>query len=1467
MPGPRYWLPTQVFRLVLILLILYGLLPAPAQALPVAATENGLQSAANSSAIVPALAANATSNTASFHKVIVNTEDQATLAQIAASGATLLEDYGSFSLWRVNDTQVSRLAKLDKVETRDDLDEIGLRNGAINTLKGANPVPATLSQVKSSGNQMWMVQFVGPVKSEWLDDLKASGIELVSYMPNNAYVIWADSPAITKLESVVGSDPNIQWTGAYHPAYRLDPSLQPGSAKISRAADQLVDVTVQFYKTGKVQDSINRLLALGGKVYKRPSDITNLNLLNVSLQVPAGQLVNLANWVDVFNVEPWFTPKLMDEAQGQILAGNLTVSSGKVVPTGPGYLAWLASKGFPTTPSQYPVVDVVDDGIDNGTATPLHPDFYIQGSVSNTDRLVANINCTADPLPNGVAGHGNLNAGIVGAYNDKATAPYTDTNGFNRGVGISPYTRLSGTKIFNNGGGYDVGGCGSTDQGVVQSSFNAGATITSNSWGADNAGAYDASAQAYDALTRDASSTNPGNQQILHVFAAGNAGSNAQTVGTPGTAKNVLTVGATENVRDDGVADGCAYSGAKSADNIATFSSRGPAKDLRVKPEIMAPGTHVQGPASQDPGYNGSGVCGAAGNFSNPHVPGSQYYPGFPAVLTQTLYTWSSGTSHSTPAVAGAASLVYNYYKRVLNPGQNPSPAILKGLLLNTPRYLNGTGTGGTLPSNDQGWGDVNLGPLFDATNHYCVLLDQSVIFTATGQIYSKACQVTSSSKPLNITLVWTDAPGSTTGNAYVNNLDLEVTLNGQTYKGNNFSGQYSVAGGAADVRNNVENIFLPAGTTGKFVITVKASNLAGDAVPGSGSTTDQDFALIAYNADTINAAILTPNGVSLQDAPPNGNNNQNIEPGETISLTMGLQNLGTASATGISSTVQSNTPGITMINNGSTYPDLAPNASANNNTPYSFSVSPGFTCGNPVSFTQSVSYNSGQVFSTTVGFQTGSPFVGAISNVYSSTDVPKAIPDNNAQGVTSTLTIAGVPNPIGKIRVRINANHTFDGDLAFKLISPSGTAISLIARRGSSGDNFVNTVLDDAAATSISTITSGGAPFTGSFRPEQPLAAVNGQSLNGTWSLNVSDNANIDTGTLVSWAILYDSLTYICAPITPVPAASLNVAGYPSPVFPGTTGSFTVTAKDGGGNVAPAYTGTVAFSSTDPGATLPPNYTFQLSDHGVHVFTATLVTTGTQTITATDTINSGIKGSQTGIVVKTLPASIAVFAGTPQSAALNQNFSAPLQVVVKDSGGISVTGAIVTFTAPAGGASGTFSNGSNVISATTDVNGIASSGTFKANGTAGSYVVTATVGGVAGQASFNLTNIVVGCTAFVVSSHTDDGSGLECGTLSYALLQASSGVTISFSLAGSNVISVTAALPPVPAGVNIDGGSCAAGPGVILDGTGTSAATNGLVLSGGSNLRNLKVTHFGGKQVVLNGGGNKLGPCFIAVK
>jgi hypothetical protein len=117
---------------------------------------------------------------------------------------------------------------------------------------------------------------------------------------------------------------------------------------------------------------------------------------------------------------------------------------------------------------------------------------------------------------------------------------------------------------------------------------------------------------------------------------------------------------------------------------------------------------------------------------------------------------------------------------------------------------------------------------------------------------------------------------------------------------------------------------------------------------------------------------------------------------------------------------------------------------------------------------------------------------------------------------------------------------------------------------------------------------------------------------------------------------------------VNPAAVASLLVAGYPSPTTAGASHTFRVVAKDAYGNTVTSYSGTVTFSSSDAKAVLPANYTFVSSDHGVHTFSATFTTAGTQSLTATDTVTGTITGTQSKIVVNAASPSVLVVTGFP---------------------------------------------------------------------------------------------------------------------------------------------------------------------------------------------------------------------------
>lgn len=170
-------------------------------------------------------------------------------------------------------------------------------------------------------------------------------------------------------------------------------------------------------------------------------------------------------------------------------------------------------------------------------------------------------------------------------------------------------------------------------------------------------------------------------------------------------------------------------------------------------------------------------------------------------------------------------------------------------------------------------------------------------------------------------------------------------------------------------------------------------------------------------------------------------------------------------------------------------------------------------------------------------------------------------------------------------------------------------------------------------------------------------LRTAGGQTLTAT-----------DTSTSVTSSMTVD--------VSPAAANTMIVSGFASSMTAGASGNFTVTLKDAYGNVAWGYTGTVHFTSSDAKAVLPANYTFTGADAGKHTFSATLKTAGTQSITATDTLNANLHGTDSGITVKPAAASTFVLSA-PSSVTPGQAFS--LTVTVEDAYGNIVTGYVGT--------------------------------------------------------------------------------------------------------------------------------------------------------------------------------------------
>lgn len=256
------------------------------------------------------------------------------------------------------------------------------------------------------------------------------------------------------------------------------------------------------------------------------------------------------------------------------------------------------------------------------------------------------------------------------------------------------------------------------------------------------------------------------------------------------------------------------------------------------------------------------------------------------------------------------------------------------------------------------------------------------------------------------------------------------------------------------------------------------------------------------------------------------------IEPGETFAVSIPLGNIGAATATGVSATLSAASSAVTVISSTASYADVAVGGSVSNATALTFRVAPGFQCGLNIALTLSVAYNgsgSPQVFglSQPTG-SAGTPVTVAYGRA------PVAIPDGG-DAVDAPLTVAGLGGLVRDVNVSIDGascsatpgattvglDHSYVGDLIVSLVSPAGTAVTLISEAGLSGNNFCQVMLDDqSAGGSIQGIDAADAPFTGSYTPATPLSVLNGEAGNGSWSLRAQDLAGMDVGSIRAWSV-----------------------------------------------------------------------------------------------------------------------------------------------------------------------------------------------------------------------------------------------------------------------------------------------------------------------------------------------------------
>jgi uncharacterized repeat protein (TIGR01451 family) len=1122
----------------------------------------------------------------------VRVKDPAVREELLRQGGRVLADYESFQLLEV---EAGAAAASGYSPSERETDELTL-NGTVIKTRSAAARDLRRPRGNFPGRQLHLLQFVGPIKPEWRTALEDLGARVVHYVPQNGYLIQGNAETLARVQSWAATNPVVTWDGDYIADYKLHPGARPRDGFGQLRELDSDTYAVQFLADAEANSATLALLELWqrGPVLR---DFRVLDFRNLIVRLNPEGLAAVAARPDVVSVQPYQAPGKQDERQAQIMAGNLNGTT----PTGPGYLEWLTEKGF--TAEQFAasgfVVDLTDSGIDNGTITPGHFGLHEMGNPAANSRVAYQRlegNPNAGSTTAGWDGHGNLNAHILGGFNAFPQGfPHTDMLGFRYGLGICPFVRVGASVVF------DPDFFTYPNYADLQSrAYHDGARISANSWGTPN-NSYTVDAQAFDALVRDAqpegsAQAAPGNQEMVIVFAAGNRGAAGfHTVGAPATAKNVITVGASENVRSLSKAnggkstmgyDGCGYtdSVADAATDLATFSSRGPTSDGRMKPDLVAPGSHVTGGVPQVwastnvwgealPEFWASSLCALSGSGATGSV--DNFFP-----VGQQFYTVSSGTSHAAPAVAGACALLRQYFlNHELTP---PSPAMTKAFLMNSTRFLTGAGANDNLWSPGQGMGAINLGRALDGVPR--ILRDQVAedIFTASGQTRVFTARVASSNEPVRVTLAWTDAPGNTTGNAFNNDLDLTVLVNGQTYWGNRFSGAHSIPGGSPDGKNNVESIFLPAGVTGEIVVTVSAANINSDGVPNFGSSLDQDFALVVYNATNHLAPVISPAGMSVSQEgffPGNGV----VDSGEMVTVSLLLRNTGTAIASNLTVTLLA-TNGVTFPGGTQSYGDLLNDGELVSRS--STFVASG-DCGgiiNPVVQWETATGESGLLqFELPLGLRS------VTTQQFTNSTMIKIPDSGNAAPYPATIVVADMAGAVAGVTATLRSfSHGWPDDVDVLLVGPGGHTVLLISDCG--GGNALAGVTLTFADDAVTGLPDSGAFNSGAYRPTNfdsttdhfpapapaspygaALGTFAGSNPNGAWTLYVIDDGAMDSGNIMQgWVLSLTTTNLVCsegelnlADLALVTAVSAN------PVMTGSNFNLTITVTNAGPDAA----------------------------------------------------------------------------------------------------------------------------------------------------------------------------------------------------------------------------------------------------------------------------------------------------------
>lgn len=626
-----------------------------------------------------------------------------------------------------------------------------------------------------------IVQYKNVITAADKNQLSKVGAEVIRYMPDDAYLIKASSKTISRLADSKAVHVVIPYVGQL----KVSPEFGVVDHLSGKRSEKIL---VRTFSKEVTQEITQSLAKLGQVTFSKGKSL--------GLVAPLNAVLKIADIEGVEWVEPYPELKFQNfEVAREMIqkVSRKTVNDLDGFESGTKVMNFEAawSRGY-TGKGQ--IVGFADTGLDSGNAQSIHSDFKGQVKKGYAYGLLSF--SWNDPM-----GHGTHVAGSIASNG-------AQSSGQLKGGGYGAQLIAGGmwSQLLNNM---------IPPQDITKmfaDAYNDGARIHTNSWGSpQNLGAYDNFAQTVDEYMWN-------NPEMLLMFAAGNSGTDANedgrvdedSIGTPATAKNVLSVGASENLVSDGgiqrkIGDLKKQDGSplfkadpiasdflsNNVNGIAAFSSRGPTDDKRMKPDVVAPGANILSARSQVDGA--SELWGA---------------------MDQN-YSWSGGTSMSTPLVAGGAAVLREYL--VSRGISNPSAALVKGLLMHTATDLypgqfgeSGKATGqemlATRPNPHQGFGRVDM----DAVTS----LDSATIVNSDvaggGSTTINVGQVSGAM----VTLIYTDAPGAaSSAKALVNNLDIRILEDG-----------VEIARGSDSI-NNHEYLEV-AGATGQLSVEVIGTNI-----------------------------------------------------------------------------------------------------------------------------------------------------------------------------------------------------------------------------------------------------------------------------------------------------------------------------------------------------------------------------------------------------------------------------------------------------------------------------------------------------------------------------------------------------------------------------------------------------------------------------------------------------------------